>query len=215
MRSRRVQQALRMARLGLGATQNLSISALVAAAASRYGIDPALALAVAQQESGLNPNATSSAGAMGVMQLMPATVAQYDVANPYDPAQNVPAGVAYLASLLSRYNGDQVKALAAYNAGPGRVDAAIGASGANWLAALPGETQNYVAAITGITPADAAAGPPLTIDAVTGQPVEDSTNVDALPSINEAGFLPSGLNSETLLIAAGIGLGLWLLSEAL
>ena len=98
------------------------------------------------------------------------------------------------------------------------VDAAVTRGGANWLSAMPSETQNYVAALTGITPADAAAGPPLTIDASTGLPVEDSTNVDALPSISEAGLLPTsiaGVDTNTLLIVGGVVAGLWLLSDVL
>jgi hypothetical protein len=213
MRTRRVQQAMRAMRLGLGAATNLTISAQVAAAAAQYGVDPALALAIAQQESGLNPNATSSAGAMGVMQLMPATAAAYGVTNAYDPAQNIPAGVAYLASLLTQYGGDQTKALAAYNAGPGTVNAAVAANGDNWLAAMPAETQAYVENISGVTPADAAQPALLTLDASTGLPVDDSTDASALPSVN--GGLLSGMDTSTLLLIAGLAAGVWLLSDAL
>jgi hypothetical protein len=209
-----------MARLGLGAAQNLTVSALVTSAATQYGIDPALALAVAQRESSLNPNAyNASSGAAGVMQLEPATASQYGVTNPFDPTQNVPAGVAYLASLLAMYDGDEAKALAAYDWGPGNVNAAVAANGTNWLSVAPAETQAYVQNIAGVTPADLAAAaapapvPTLTIDASTGLPVEDDTNVDALPTVN-AGIL-GGMDTSTLLIAAGIGLGLWLLSESL
>lgn len=205
-----------MARLGLGAAQNLTVAALVTSTAQQYGVDPALALAVAQRESGLNPNVpNSSAGAIGVMQLEPPTAAQYGV-NPYDVTQNVQGGVAYLADLLAQYNGDEAKALAAYNWGPGRVNAAVAAQGSNWLSLAPAETQNYVAAIAGVTPEDAAAGAPsapLTLDASSGLPVEDNTNVDALPTVNAGIF--GNLDVNTLLIAGGIGLGLWLLSEAL
>lgn len=213
MRQRRIYEGLRMARLGLGAAQNLTVAALVTSTAQQYGVDPALALAVAQQESGLNPSATSPKGAMGVMQLMPGTAAQYGVSNPYDAAQNVGGGVAYLADLLAQYNGDEAKALAAYNWGPSNVNAAVAAQGSNWLSLAPAETQNYVASISGVTPTDAAAPAPLTIDASTGLPVEDNTNVDALPTVGAGVF--GNLDVNTLLIAGGIGLGLWLLSEAL
>lgn len=143
---------------------------MVQAAAVQYGVDPNLALAVAQRESGLNPNATSSAGAQGVMQLMPATAASLGVTNPYDPTQNINAGVRYLASLLSQYGGDTTKALAAYNWGPGNLNNAIAAYGGNWLSAAPAETQNYVAAITGVTAESNAPTPTLTIPTATVDP---------------------------------------------
>lgn len=143
---------------------------MVQAAAVQYGVDPGLALAVAQRESGLNPNATSSAGAQGVMQLMPATAASLGVSNPYDPTQNINAGMRYLASLISQYGGDTTKALAAYNWGPGNLNNAIAAYGGNWLSAAPAETQNYVAAIAGVTAESNAPTPTLTIPSVTVDP---------------------------------------------
>lgn len=100
--------------------------------------------AVIHQESGGNPNAVSSAGAMGLMQLMPDTAKQYGVANPYDPKQNVAGGSAYLSSLLEKYGGNAAYALAAYNAGPGRLDQVLAGK-----ATLPAETRNYVGSILG------------------------------------------------------------------
>ena len=90
--------------------------------AQRHSLEPGFVKAVIQAESAFNPFARSVKGAMGLMQLMPSTAAQYKVANAYDPAENIRAGVAYLKSLLTRFNNDVSLALAAYNAGPGAVE---------------------------------------------------------------------------------------------
>jgi len=86
--------------------------------APSYGLAPSLVNAVIAQESGFNPNAVSSAGAAGLMQIMPATAASLGLTDPFDPVANLRAGMAYLSSLVRRYNGDIPLALAAYNAGP-------------------------------------------------------------------------------------------------
>jgi hypothetical protein len=98
------------------------IESLIAAAASRHLIDPDFIASVVKAESGFIPTAVSPKGALGLMQLMPRTAASLGVENVLDPAANVEGGTKYLRQLLDQYNGDALKALAAYNAGPQRVD---------------------------------------------------------------------------------------------
>src|SRR5579872_6948196 len=117
------------------------IDAAIDQAASRHNVDPNLVRAVIKVESNFNPNAVSRKGAMGLMQLMPQTARQLKVANPFDPLQNVDAGVRHLKQLMENYGGDVKLTLAAYNAGQGAVTRSAG---------VPhfAETRNYVKRIT-------------------------------------------------------------------
>lgn len=94
---------------------------LLEEAAERYGVPKEILQGVAAVESGGDPSAVSPKGAVGIMQLMPATAAELG-ANPRDPEQNVDAGARYLRDLLLRYDGGLYRSFAAYNAGPGAVD---------------------------------------------------------------------------------------------
>jgi soluble lytic murein transglycosylase-like protein len=117
-----------------------NVESLIAAAAKKQSIEPALLRAVMKQESGFKPCAVSVRGAQGLMQLMPATADLLHVSDPFDPEQNVQAGAAFLKQLLSRYKGDLRLALVAYNAGTLRADQPANAP-------YPLETQNYLASI--------------------------------------------------------------------
>jgi soluble lytic murein transglycosylase-like protein len=99
-----------------------AFDAIIDEHAKLNGVRPELVRAVVQVESAFNPFARSPKGAMGLMQLMPATAKQFGVMDAYDPVENVRAGVRYLRQLLDRYSNDERLALAAYNAGPGAVD---------------------------------------------------------------------------------------------
>ena len=100
----------------------VDLDALVKREGERHGVDPDLIFRVIRQESAFDPFAVSSAGAVGLMQLLPETAKRFGVKDILDPAENVSGGVQYLRLLLERYDGDVRLALAAYNAGEGAVD---------------------------------------------------------------------------------------------
>jgi soluble lytic murein transglycosylase-like protein len=104
------------------AAHDLDYDELIVVHARLNDVRPDLVRAVVQVESAFNPNARSPKGAIGLMQLMPATIQRFGVRNAFNPMENVRAGVAYLRQLLDRYANNEQLALAAYNAGPGAVD---------------------------------------------------------------------------------------------
>jgi soluble lytic murein transglycosylase-like protein len=125
----------------LGGGAPTQYDAQITAAATKYGIDPALLKGLIRQESNFDASARSGAGAQGLTQLMPGTAASLGV-DPSDPAQAIEGGAKYLKQQLDRFGGDASKALAAYNAGPGAV--------AKYGGVPPyAETQNYVQKVLG------------------------------------------------------------------
>lgn len=114
---------------------------IIAAMSEAHGVDPLLVRALIQVESNYKPTARSRKGAMGLMQLMPATARELGVRNAYDPLENIRGGVLYLRSLLDQFSGNEELALAAYNAGPGAVN--------KYGGTIPPyrETQDYVSRI--------------------------------------------------------------------
>ncbi len=120
-----------------------AIDQAIEASASKHNVDPNLVRALVKVESNFNPTAVSRKGAMGLMQLMPSTARELNVSNPFDPEQNVDAGVRHLKRLLESFNGNVPLSLAAYNAGAGAVQRNGG---------VPpfAETRNYVRRITNL-----------------------------------------------------------------
>jgi len=120
---------------------DLAYESLIRDAAMLHDVDPSLVRAVVRMESGFDPLAVSNAGAQGLMQLMPGLSQELGVTDPFDPRENIFAGVRYLKYLLDVHEGDETLALASYNAGPGAVAAHDG------VPPFP-ETLQYVRTIT-------------------------------------------------------------------
>jgi membrane-bound lytic murein transglycosylase MltF len=119
-----------------------SLEEIFTEAAEKYNVPKNLIKAIAKAESDFNPNATSGAGAQGIMQLMPATARELGVTDSYDPYQNIMGGTKYISEMLAKYDGNVSLALAAYNAGSNNV--------AKYGGIPPfKETQNYVVKVTG------------------------------------------------------------------
>jgi hypothetical protein len=119
------------------------VDRLIQQTANRFRVDPQLVHAIIQVESEYNPNAVSRKGAMGLMQLVPATALRFGVANPFDPQQNIEGGVTYLNYLLNLFGGNLALSLAAYNAGEQWVLRTGG------IPAFP-ETRDYVRKVTNV-----------------------------------------------------------------
>jgi len=157
---------------GIVSERAAQYDALIQENSQVHGVSPHLVRAVIQQESGFNPNARSVKGAMGLMQLMPATAAELGVTDPFNPSENIRGGVAYLKGLLVKFAQNVELALAAYNAGPTAVTR---------YGTVPPyrETQNYVTRIK--TAVDAAPKPKRirkTIEIVNGREVPKYSSVE-------------------------------------
>ena len=118
------------------------LESLIREVAQRYGVEPELVRAVIEVESAFDPDAVSSKGAVGLMQLLPETAGDYGVTDLFDPRENVEAGVRHLERLSQRFRGDLDLVLAAYNAGEGRVERAGGVPSIR-------ETRRYVERVKG------------------------------------------------------------------
>ncbi|MEH3116646.1 MAG: lytic transglycosylase domain-containing protein [Methylorubrum populi] len=180
----------------------------IAEASRRFGIPVAWIRAVMRAESAGDPRAVSNAGAIGLMQVMPATWADLRVrhrlgADPYDPRDNIIAGTAYLRELHDRY-GSIVAMLAAYNAGPGRYEASLAGR------PLPSETRAYIAAIAPDIDGGDDAGRPIVVVAAdpfawTRAPlfVAPSSRISAVdPAPGESDDAPSAASQNGSLFVA-------------
>ena len=185
------------------------IAALIEFAASEHQVDALLITSIMAQESNFDPNAVSSKGAMGLMQLMPDTAVMLGVTDPFDPAQNIEGGVRYFKSLMGRYNGDRSYALAAYNAGTRAVDSYGGVPPYS-------ETRDYIIRINNrynaTKPAPVEVVPPKPVPSQLvyggGERVVDTLITPALApeieAVPAAVPLPEKVNSESEIIETEI-----------
>lgn len=148
-----------------------SLESIFAGAAEEFGINENFLKAVAQAESGFDPDAVSGCGAQGIMQLMPFTSESYGVTDPFDAKQNIYAGAQLLSELLDNYNGNATLALAAYNAGSGSVQKYGGVPPYD-------ETVNYINKINDIL-GGSLAGDSKTIDGASTTDFSVAQNVIA------------------------------------
>jgi soluble lytic murein transglycosylase-like protein len=151
-------------------SKSAAYDASIAEHSRRQGVAEDLVRAVIQAESAFNPTAVSVKGAMGLMQLMPATARELGVGDPFNPDQNIRGGVTYLKQLLDRYDNKVELALAAYNAGIGNVEK---------YGAVPPfkETRTYVDRITKAAPVQKINGIYKWVELVDGKPVTKYSNL--------------------------------------
>lgn len=182
-----------------------SIANSIVAAAQTAGIDPRIALEVAQRESRMQPYPPDgSSGEIGTFQIEPATGAGlgYSVDQLRDPQQNVLAGTAYLRQLLGKY-GDPAAALAAYNWGPGHMDTALAQYGSDWFSHIPSSTQGYVNTVLGNVQTQYAA---------SVGPIPVPASFASVPAVIPVPAVPGGTTLwTTVAIAVGVIFGISLL----
>ena len=121
----------------------IEIERAIESSAKKYGVDADLIRAIIKTESNFNPNVVSSAGAKGLMQLMPENCKEYGVVDPFDIEENIDAGTRHIKEYIDKYDGDIQMGLMAYNGGPTRMKNR-GVNSIDDIYKMPKETQNYV-----------------------------------------------------------------------